>query len=430
MRIAPILFLLITCTFISAQKALTMEDAVSIALKNNYDILVARNDAGIAKANNTAGNAGMLPTFEAIGSVNYENNNVHQKLSNGTKNDYTSLSTNSVSAGAQLSWTLFDGGKMFITKNKLSEVEALGEIQFNEKVLQTVYSVIAAYYDVIRQKQQLSSINEALNYNRERVVIAQAGLNAGSLIKTDLLQAKIDLNVNLENAIIQQFNIDISRKTLNNLLVQGSDASFQISDSIPLDYSPDRNALLQKLNSSNNSILSFQKLMEIAQLTIKENESNYLPMVNFNAGYFLSQTNNSQGSVLRNSSVGPQIGGSIVIPLFSAGENKRKVSVARFQTLSAEYDLQNIKLQVNTQFENTFTEFENQQQLMEIEKENNELTKENIQISLERLRLGQTVSLEVRQAQEDYVQSCTRLINFKYNLKMAETKLKQLISAF
>jgi len=415
-------------SFVSAQKALTMEEAVSIALKNNYDILVARNDAGIAKANNTAGNAGMLPTVEAIGSVNYENNNQHQKLSDGSENNYPSVSTTSVGAGAQLSWTLFDGGKMFVTKNKLTEVEALGEIQFKEKVLQTVYSVIAAYYDVVRQKQQLSSINEALRYNKERVIIAQAGLSAGSLIKTDLLQAKIDMNVTMENAINQQFNIDVSRKTLNNLLVQGADTSFQISDSIPLDYFPDRNTLLQKLNASNSSILGFQKQKDIAQLTIKENKSNYLPMVNFNAGYFLSQTDNSRGSALSNNLLGPQIGGSIVIPLFSAGENKRKVSVARFQSLSAEYDLQKIKLQVNTQFENTFTEFENQQQLLEIEKENNELTKENIQISLDRLRLGQTVSLEVRQAQEDYVQSCTRLINFRYNLKMAETKLKQLVS--
>jgi len=428
MRIAPILFLLIICTFVSAQKTLTIEAALSIALKNNYDILVSRNDADISKANNTAGNAGMLPTVEAIGSVNYENNNQHQKLSNGTENNYPSVSTTSVGAGAQLSWTLFDGGKMFVTKNKLTEVEALGEIQFKEKVLQTVYSVIAAYYDVIRQKQQLNSIHEALRYNKERVIIAQAGLSAGSLIKTDLLQAKIDMNVTMENSINQQFNIDASRKTLNNLLVQAHDADFQISDSITLDYFPDRNALLEKLNSSNNSILFFQKQMDIAQLTIKENKSNYLPMVNFNAGYFLSQTNNSEGSVLRSSSVGPQIGGSIIIPLYSAGENKRKVSVAQFQSQSAKYDLQNIKLQVNTQFENTFTEFENQQKLLEIEKENNELTKENIQISLERLRLGQTVSLEVRQAQEDYVQSCTRLINFKYNLKMAETKLKQLVS--
>ena len=58
------------------------------------------------------------------------------------------------------------------------------------------------------------------------------------------------------------------------------------------------------------------------------------------------------------------------------------------------------------------------------------LTKENLDISTQRLKLGQTTSIEVHFAQENYVQSCTRLINFEYTLKIAETKLKQLLSSF
>jgi len=74
------------------------------------------------------------------------------------------------------------------------------------------------------------------------------------------------------------------------------------------------------------------------------------------------------------------------------------------------------------------TEFENQQELLKIEAENNALAKENLQISVDRLKHGQTTSLEVRRAQDDYVQSSTRLINFRYALKLAETKLKQIVS--
>jgi len=411
-----------------AQKTLTMEDAVNIALKNNFDILVAHNDASIAKVNNTPGNAGMLPTIAINGSENYSINNTYQKYPNGTSTTISSLNSNAISAGAQLSWTLFDGGKMFVTKSKLNEIQALGEIQFKEKVLQTMFNVIAAYYDVVRQKQQLKSINEALNYNKDRVIIAQAGFNAGSLIKTDLLQAKIDLNVTTESLINQEFAIIEAKKTLNQLLGQTSDVFPEISDSIPLNYTPDRNNLFQKLNSSNTSILSFQKQIDISDLGIKEFKSGYLPNIGFRAGYYFSQSNNPSVSISQNRTVGPQIGGSFVIPLFSAGENKRKVSVAKIQSQSAEYDLQNIKLQVNTLLDNTLTDFENQLKLLKIETENNELALENIKISLERLRLGQTTSLEVHVAQEDFVQSNTRLINFRYNLKIAETKLKQLIS--
>jgi outer membrane protein len=424
-----ILFILFSFfSTVNAQKSLTIEEAINIALKNNFDILVAGNEASIAKTNNTAGNAGMLPTVAVTGSGNYSVNNSTQKLNGGTENNYPSLSTTSLSAGAQLSWNLFDGGKMFVTKNKLNEIQALGEIQFKEKVMQTLFNVIAAYYDVVRQKQQLNSINEALNYNRNRVTIAQTGFNAGSMLKSDLLQSKIDLNVNTENAINQQFMIDAALKTLNQLLGKNADELVQISDSIPLGYSPDKAGLFQKINSSNASILNFQKQIDIARLALKESRSSYLPTLNFKGGYYVSHTSNSAGSVLQNNSNGPQVGGTLVIPIYSAGETKRKETTARIQAQSAEYDLQNIKLQVNTELTNTLTEFENQQKLLKIETENNELAKENILISIERLKHGQATSLEVHLAQEDYVQSNTRLINFRYNLKIAETKLKQLVS--
>jgi len=428
MKILPIILLALLCTTANAQKTITVDDAISIALKNNFDILVSRNDADIAKVNNTAGNAGMLPTVAITGTGNYGLNNTTQKLSMGVENKYNSASATTLSAGAQLNWNLFDGGKMFVTKNKLNEIQALGEIQYKDKVMQTLFEVIAAYYDVVKQKQQLSSINEALNYNRDRVTIAQAGFNAGSMMKSDLLQAKIDLNVTNETLINQQFAIDAGLKYLNQLLGMNANEQLVIADTIPLNYSPDRADLFQKLNSSNTSILSFQKQIDIAQLALKESRSAYLPTFSLKAGYYASQTVNSKGSTLRSSSLGPQIGGTLVVPIYSAGENKRKENVAKIQAQTAEYDLQNIKLQVNTQLQNTLTEFENQQELLKIEAENNTLAKENLQISVDRLKHGQTTSLEVRRAQDDYVQSSTRLINFRYALKLAETKLKQIVS--
>jgi outer membrane protein TolC len=424
-----IFLLLMLSSNVQAQNLLTSENAVDIALKNNFDILVARNEANISKINNTKGNAGMLPTINVNGSGNYSYNNVYQKISGGTINKYPSQSSTSIGANTQLSWTLFDGGKMFITKNKLEEMQALGELQFQSKVLEVTYNVITAYYDIVRQKQQLNSMNEAINYNNERVIIAQAGFSAGSLAKTDLLQAKIDLNVAMENAINQKYAISEAQKTLNSILGQDPTTVFEVSDSIPLSYIPDRNELLLKLNSSNANILSFKKQIDVARLTLKETQKANSPIFSFQGGYYLSQTGNSEGSTLKNRSYGPQIGGTLSIPLYNGGETKRKISVAKMELLSAEYNLENIKLQTNTELQNALTDFENQERLLQIEKNNNQLSKENMEISLQRLRLGQTTSLEVHQAQENYVQSSTRLINFEYNLKIGETKLKQLISS-
>ena len=427
--ILNLVLLILFSQIIYAQDILTAEDAVSIALKNNYDILVARNNAAIDSINNTPGNAGMLPEIAITGSDNYSpGDNVIQKFSDGTQVTSSNIRSNSLNTDVGLSWMLFDGGKMFVTKRKLNEIQALGEIQFRDRVLQTVYDVILAYYDVVRQKQQLASINEVITYNLERVKISQTSFDAGLSPKTNLLQAKIDLNVYQENAINQQSVIIAAKRSLNQLLGRKSDILFEVLDSIPLNYIPDKKVLEEKLDSTNTGILSFQKQVDVSKLSLKEINSKLLPKIDFNANYGLSQVNNASGSVIMNRSYGPQIGGKISIPVFQSGNTHRAIKTAKIQIQSAEYDLQSVRLLANEQLQNALTQFENQQQLLNIEMDNAVLAKENLEITIQRLRLGQTTSLEVSLAEGSFVQSLTRLINFKYNLKVAETKLKQLVS--
>ncbi len=421
---------LLTLSFpvIRAQQKLSSDEAVSIALKNSYDILVAKTSAESARINNTAGNAGMLPDLAISASESYSLNNVDQGYSVGPETKTPDAHSNSFNSGVELNWTLFDGGKMFVTKNKLNEIQSLGEIQFRGQVLQTVNDVIVAYYYVVRQSQELVSIEEAINSTQSIVKILQTSFGAGLSPKTNLLQAEIDLNVFRENAINQQAVIIASKRNLNQLLSRDPNTAFEVADSIPLGYVPDKNELVQKLYASNTSVLSLEKQVEIARLGLKEFRTMYLPKVYFNTGYNFSKSNNDYSTVTMTQAIGPQIAGTISIPLYQSGNAKRQVETARLQLQSARYNLENTKLLVNSELQNTLTSYDNQKQLLEIEKSNMELARENLSITVERLRLGQTTSLELHQAQQSYVDSQTRFIDFEYNLKVAETKLKQLLA--
>ena len=411
-----------------SQALLTPEEAIDIALANSFGVLVARNNADIARINNTIGAAGMLPNISANGNTGFSQSNVELQLSSGDTIQSTEGQTRSRGANVSLGWVLFDGGKMFITKNKLNQIEALGEIHLKDTLLQTVYNVIASYYNIVGQKQQLASINEAINFNKEQVAILEASFNAGLVAKTSLLQAKIDLNVYQEAAINQQYSIIVAKRSLNQLLVRDPETGFEVVDSIVTQYVPNKEELFEKLYSSNINILAADRQVEIARLSIREFQATRLPRINLTSGYNLNLVDNTASNVRSNHSYGPSIGATLSVPIFQGGTINRQVSTSKIQMLSAGYNFENIKLRVTTQLQNALTQFENQQQLLAIEKENELLAKENIEIAIQRLRLGQANSLEVRQAQESYVFSYTRRINFEYNLKIAETRLKQLVS--
>jgi outer membrane protein len=411
-----------------SQSLLTPEDAINLALKNSFGILVARNNADIARISNTPGAAGMMPSLTANGAANFSQSNVDLELSSLNKIQSSNGQTTSKSANVALSWVLFDGGKMFITKNKLNELEELGNIHLKDTLQRTVYNVMAAYYNIVSQKQQLASINEAINFNKEQVAILQASFDAGLVAKNSLLQAKIDLNVFLEDAINQQYAIISAKRALNLILVRDPETTYEVIDSIKINYVPNRDELFKQLYSTNIDVLAAQKQVEIARLTMREFSATRLPRINLTAGYNLSLVDNTASNVLYNHSYGPAVGATLSIPIYQAGTIHRQVSTSKIQLMTAGYYFENVKLMVTTQVQNALTQFEYQQQLLNIERENEVLARENIEIAIQRLRLGQSNSLEVRQAQESYVNSYTRRISFEYNLKIAETRLKQLVA--
>ncbi|RZK88194.1 MAG: TolC family protein, partial [Pedobacter sp.] len=60
--------ILFLCLSISgfAQEKLSLREAITIALQNNYDIKISKNEIKIAQNNANIGNAGMLPTIEGV----------------------------------------------------------------------------------------------------------------------------------------------------------------------------------------------------------------------------------------------------------------------------------------------------------------------------------------------------------------------------
>lgn len=85
--ISFILFLF--CIAKSSAQVLTIEDAMKIALENNFEIKIAKNNSTISETNVTVGNAGILPT--ATANI-VDNNNVTN--STQVRQDGTSTTLN------------------------------------------------------------------------------------------------------------------------------------------------------------------------------------------------------------------------------------------------------------------------------------------------------------------------------------------------
>ena len=124
-----------------AQELLSLEDAVKIALENNYDIKIAENNSKIDATNNNLANAGMLPSLNA----NFTNNNsqldTKQTQGDGTVRELDNAKNMNLSYGIGLDWTIFDGLSMFARKEQLNVLEQQGKAELQTAILTRISDV-------------------------------------------------------------------------------------------------------------------------------------------------------------------------------------------------------------------------------------------------------------------------------------------------
>ncbi len=408
---------------LSAQETLTVEQAIEIVLKNNYDIQLAKNEAEIAARNNSVGNAGMLPRINGTLSDNFTLNNLNQAFSNGNEINTNNVTGNNLSAGVALNWTLFDGLRMFAAKGRLKRLEQIGALALKDEMQTVVANTMTAYYDVVRAQQQMKAIDEAIGILEERVKLAEARYQVGTAGKSDWLQARVDLNEQKSNRLMQRKLIEQRKADLNNLLARNAETEFTVTDSIPLLQAEN---VVADEESKNLQLLLAAKNVEVARFAKKEAFSQYLPTLVGNLGYNYSRANNSAGFFLVNQTNGLNTGFSLNIPLFNGLNTIRQNKVAAIQLLSSQFNLEKVRFQVRASQYKATKDFALSMQQLKLEEENIALAREHSTIALERFRLAQSTAIELREAQISFVNAQTRLVNARYAAKLADTELLRL----
>jgi outer membrane protein TolC len=246
-KISTILVLVILSANISAQQVLTLSDALKIALENNYAIQVAKNDAALSTNNNRLGAAGMLPFV--TGTINQDNQviDTRQKFLSGTENNRDAAKSNNLNANIELGWTIFDGFKMFAIKNRLEELQQIGELKMRSNIEQTFMRVTKSFYDVLLAKQQLASNRDAFKNSENRLAIATEKYKAGKSAKTEMLKAQVDLNTDRAALMRQENNFKNYQSNLNQLLGRDLNVSFTIAEKIPEPKTYKLDDLLNKI---------------------------------------------------------------------------------------------------------------------------------------------------------------------------------------
>jgi len=425
-----LLTILLTASSAWAQRILTLDSAIANTLQKNYDIILSRNDSAIAAIDYSYRNAAFLPRLNGNIGTAWNNNAQKQTLSDGTKRDKSGLKSNNISAQLALNWTLFDGLKMFITRDRLEQLVQLGELEIRNQVVNTVATVINDYYNIVRQKQQLLAIQEQMSIDSERVRLAQYRLDVGVGIKPDLLQSKIDLNAQKAAQLQQQALIEQLKEQLNQAMAVPQFTAFDVIDTITINEDISLGDILSETEKNNPSVLMAKKNIDIANLMLRERKAEQFPTISFNSAYNFNRTTNqaviNTFSTLFNQVNGYNYGFTATIPILNNLNQRRLIRQAHWYITYQNIYYENQRSVTTLNVINAFQNYEQQKKALALEEENILLARENLDIVFQTYKLGAATLLQLKEAQNSLADAENRLIAARYNAKISETELLRL----
>lgn len=430
-RFLPFLFvLLLLVTGFSrpalSQDLLTLEQAVEIGLEKNYGIQISRNFQEIAANNYTLGNAGFLPSLEFTASKRESVEDSEFESAGGNSQTNTGARSSATNAALNLNWTIFDGFRMFSSYDRLGKVKEVSNEELRLDMENLVFEISLSYFNIIRLSEQISVLQNNIDVSRERIEIEEAKVDIGSGSEYDLLQAKSDLNADRASLLREENLLTEARITLNELLSREPETDFRVTRDIQINRFLVRDELYQKLMTENAQLSIARMQRDLSRAELREVRGERFPVVSLTSGYTYSSSQNDGGFFRFNETTGFSVGITARVNIFNGFDTNRRVQNAQINRKNAEITLESMRLRLEADFLATFRAYQNSLELVDLEEENLLNAEETLDIALERFRLGSISSLEFREAQRTFIAAENRLINAKFDAKIAEAELMRL----
>jgi outer membrane protein len=413
-----------------AQEEVSLDQVIGLALEKNYDVRVARRNAEASSTDNRFAPAAFLPQLNANAATVWNKSDQELRFQDESRNNSGKAESNNTTASLQLVWTLFDGTRMFATRERIAQLDEQGELLVKNQMVNTIAGVISNYYDIVREKQQLLAIREQMAVSEERVKLAERKLQVGTGVKPELLQARVDLNAQRAQAIQQETTITQLKEQLNALVGLQLPAVYDVADTIVIDLGLNDKEQFTNLENSNFQLQAARKNLSIASLSLRERRAEYLPFLNFNAAYNYSKNDNTRlinpfGPVY-NQTQGLNYGFSVTMPILNGFNTRRLTQQARIELDRQTILYEQTQTTVNVDLRNALVNYDNAKKILAIEEQSIGDARENVHIALETFKRGVTTSVELRIAQQSLADAYSRLITARYNAKVAETELLRL----
>jgi outer membrane protein len=350
---------------LNAQRTLTLEECINIALDNNIDIKTARNTAISTKAGYTQSQYQFLPALGA-GATHSWNEGLSFDQTSGNLVNTTTLGGQGFING---DFVIFNGMENVyrMGQRKLQYEASLQDIESNIQF--TSANVVSSFLDVIMSKESLKIANNTLDLLNQQMGQQEKRQNAGIgdleqvyNFRSQVAQQKLRI-VNQEN------NLKSQELALIQLLLLDTSVEYEIAGVTANDAELEES--IEEYGSVYSKALAYSPALKTSRLTYEASSKGlqisqfaWMPSITVGASWGTGWSSNlknpdGSGTVMplpdqfeNNGSKSARF--SLNIPLFTRMQNNTAVAQSKIAVMNSELNVEQTKNNLTNQVQQAY----------------------------------------------------------------------------
>ena len=408
------------------QKILTLDDAITMALNQNTNVVKSTNSIASFQAGVKSAYGNLLPNLSLGGRFGWQRvtNSEPQTLLDSLGNVLTSGSTQydsrnwSVSAGGNV--TLFDGlaniAEINQSKSNLESAKLTLEKLKQDVTLQT----ITYYTQIISSKELLDFQTANLKYNEELLAQIKEKYNLKIVAITDVYSQEAQTATSKVSYLQAKNNLEIAKVNLLTYLSLdvSQDYTFDstftiIKDTSLYNSSPGNLFEFALQNRQDYQSLVYQQQAAQNQLTIAR--GGFFPTLSGNYGFSTSASDPSNLFTQKSYSLGL----SLNIPIFSNWNTENAVENATVGVENTNEDLSALERSIKSEVKTALLNLQTAKQQADAANAALEAARESWNIETETYKLSAATYIDLQLAYNNYLQAQYNKINNDYSYLIA-----------
>ncbi len=399
-----------------AQEPLSVEDAVAIGLRNSNVVKIAESQSEQARQARRQALGLLGPRVDAQLS--------HQRLTEATSFGQGVSGNKDNTAGNLVITYPVD---LLGVSRKAADAARLNELaaEANVEAVRTRLKgqIRAAYFNAVRAQEALTVQQALFQVTEDRLRNARLRFEVGDIPRFDVLRFETQLTQADAEVLNATNQVRLSLQSLNRALSRPAETEIVLAPPAEVeDFALADAELVALALTERSEIRQLNYLRKARAFVTYTQRSGLTPSLTLRSTF--SHNFKPSPFQLRNQGIFEAV---VSVPLWDSGITRARIASAREDERQVELNLEERRLDITLEVQSALVQWRNAMQVLRVTQKSVELQTEAVRIAQLRYQEGESILLELTQAQTDLTNAQSAVVSARYQARIAAAALRQAV---